>query len=382
MSNSPIYFTLNLSGVLFMLADRIKKIDSSGIRKVFALAATMKDPINLSIGQPDYDVPDLFKNSAIQAIEKGMNGYTQTGGLNELRETVKAHVNKTRARDFDDLFITSGVSGGLLLAIMVSVNPGDEVLITDPYFVMYKHLVNLMGGVPKFVNTYPDFHLRADEIEKQITDKTKVMILNSPNNPTGVVYSADELKMVADIAKKHGIFIISDEIYDAFSYDSNYDSICTYYENSLVLGGFSKTLAMTGWRVGFAAGNQDIINAMLTIQQYTFVCAPSMAQWACLHSPSYDTTGHTKDYKLKRDTIYDGLKQGGFEVEKPGGAFYIFPKVKFGTDTEFVEKAIKNNVLIIPGSVFSEKNTHFRISFAAPIETLKKGAEILSNLKE
>ncbi len=364
-----------------MLADRTKVIDSSGIRKVFALAATMKDPINLSIGQPDFDVPDEFKKSAIAAIENGKNGYTQTGGLNELRELIKAHINKTRSRDFDDVFITSGVSGGLLLAIMVLVNPGDEVLITDPYFVMYKHLVNLMGGVPKFIDTYPDFHLRADEIEKKITKKTKVLILNSPNNPTGAVYTKDELKMVAEIAKKHGIFIISDEIYDAFSYDGDYESICTYYENSLLLGGFSKTLAMTGWRVGYAAGPAEVISAMITIQQYTFVCSPSMAQYACLHAPDYNISEYVKDYTLKRDTIYQGLKQGGFEVNKPGGAFYIFPKVKFGTDSEFVEKAIKNNVLIIPGSVFSEKNTHFRIAFAAPLETIKKGAEILSNLK-
>lgn len=364
-----------------MLADRTKVIDSSGIRKVFALAATMKNPVNLSIGQPDFDVPNDFKQRAIEAIEQGKNGYTQTGGLNELREIIKKDVNKSRSRDFDDVFITSGVSGGLLLSIMVLVNPGDEVLIPDPYFVMYKHLVNLMGGVPKFIDTYPDFHLRADEIEKLITKKTKVLILNSPNNPTGVVYTKDELKMIAEIAKKHGIFIISDEIYDSFSYDEDYESICTYHENSLLLGGFSKTLAMTGWRTGFAAGPKEVIAAMLTIQQYTFVCAPSMSQYACLHAPEYDTSGHVKDYKEKRDVIYEGLKQGGFELNKPGGAFYIFPKAKFGTDTEFVEKAIANNVLIIPGSVFSEKNTHFRISFAAPLETLKKGAEILSGLK-
>ncbi len=364
-----------------MLADRTKLIDSSGIRKVFALAATMKDPVNLSIGQPDFDVPEKFKQTAIQAIKDGKNGYTQTGGLNELRETIKKYVSNSRGRDFDDVFITSGVSGGLFLAIMSLINPGDEVLITDPYFVMYKHLVNLMGGTPKFIDTYPDFHLRADEIEKKITDKTKVIILNSPNNPTGIVYTQQELKMVAEIAKKYDLFIISDEIYDAFSYDGEYHSICSYYEKSLLLGGFSKTLAMTGWRVGYAAGPAEVISAMVTIQQYTFVCSPAMAQYACLHAPEYDTSKHVQDYIEKRDIIYQGLVDGGFEVNKPTGAFYIFPKAKFGTDQEFVEKAIKNNVLIIPGSVFSEKNTHFRISFAAPIDTLKRGAEILSGLK-
>lgn len=207
-------------------------------------------------------------------------------------------------------------------------------------------------------------------------------MLNSPNNPTGVVYTEDELKMVADIAKKHDLIIISDEIYDTFCYDENYSSITTYYDKSVLLGGFSKSLAMTGWRVGYAAGPKEIIDAMLTIQQYTFVCAPSMAQYACLQAPQFDTSKFSSEYKLKRDTIYEALKDKGFEVEKPGGAFYIFPKVKFGDDTSFVENAIKNNVLIIPGSVFSEQHTHFRISFAAPLETLKKGAEVLGNLKE
>ena len=364
-----------------MLADRMKLIDSSGIRKVFALAATMKNPVNLSIGQPDYDVPDFFKEKAIEAIRSGKNSYTQTGGLQELRDIIQSDLKKSRGKEFEDVFVTSGTSGGIILSLMATVNPGDEVLITDPYFVMYKHLINLFGGVPKFINTYPDFRLRADEIEKQITKKSKIIMLNSPNNPTGVVYSADELKMVAEIARKHHLLIISDEIYDTFTYENKYESIAKYYENTLLLGGFPKSLAMTGWRVGYAAGPKDLIAAMITIQQYSFVCAPSMAQFACLHYPEFDLTQFQVEYKQKRDTIYEGLKAGGFDVQKPDGAFYIFPKVKFGTDAEFVEKAIQNNVLIIPGSVFSEKKTHFRISFAAPLDTLKKGAEILSNLK-
>lgn len=364
-----------------MLADRMNVIDSSGIRKVFALAANMKNPINLSIGQPDFDVPNPLKDTAINAIKNGNNSYTQTGGLQELRDKISSNLSKAKNRDFEDVFVTSGTSGGIFLSILALVNPGDEVLITDPYFVMYKHLVNLVGGVPKYINTYPNFRLKADEIEKQITPKTKVMMLNSPNNPTGVVYSDDELKMAAEIAKKHNLIIISDEIYDVFCYDKKYRSISEFYENTLVLGGFSKSMAMTGWRVGYAAGPSDIIKAMMTIQQYTFVCAPSMAQHACIDAIDYDVSKYVSDYKEKRDIIYNGLKEGGFDVEMPDGAFYIFPKVKFGTDEEFVAKAIDNNVLIIPGSVFSEQKSHFRISFAAPIETLKKGAEVLSALK-
>ncbi|HCL55413.1 MAG TPA: aspartate aminotransferase [Spirochaetia bacterium] len=363
-----------------MIAERMKKIDSSGIRKVFDLAAKMEDPINLSIGQPDFDIPEEIKQEAIKAISSGMNRYTQTGGIPELRAKLKEKLEKEKKRKFDDIMITSGVSGGLFLAFLTLINPGDEVIVPDPYFVMYKHLVNLLGGVPKYLSTYPDFSLDPKKLEALITPKTKIMLLNSPNNPTGKVYTRKELTDFLAVAKKHNIIVISDEIYDLFTYGEEFVSVAELYENTLLLGGFSKTYAMTGWRIGYAAGNQTIINEMIKLQQYTFVCAPSFAQAATLKALDYDMSSFVSAYKVKRDMIYNGLKEN-FYVVKPEGAFYIFPQLPKGENTElFVNKALENKVLIIPGNVFSESNTGFRISFAADNKTIEKGIEVLNKL--
>lgn len=365
-----------------MIADRMSKIDSSGIRKVFDLAANMKNPINLSIGQPDFDVHHTVKKSACQAIENGFNKYTPTQGIPELRDKVTENLkkqNRLANRDDDITMITSGTSGGLLLSIMTLVNAGDEVMFTDPYFVMYKHFVNLIGGKPVYIDTYPDFALTAARVEKYITDKTKMLIVNSPCNPTAAVYPNDELKAIAELCNKRGIWIISDEIYSSFSYDEEFASIFPFAENGILLDGFSKSHAMTGWRVGFARGNKNVIQEMCKLQQYTYVCAPSMAQKAALDALDVDISDIVVSYKKKRDIVYENLKDK-FELVKPGGAFYAFVKAPGENATVFVEKAIANNVLIIPGSVFSERDTHFRISFAADDEIIKKGMDILNGL--
>jgi aspartate aminotransferase/aminotransferase len=362
-----------------MLADRMKLIDSSGIRKVFDLAAKMKDPINLSIGQPDFDIPDEIKEAGIDAIREGFNRYTVTQGIPELREAVSEQYKRQFGVTFDDVLITSGVSGGLMLAFIALVQPGDEVLLPDPYFVMYKHLANLFGGKPVFVDTYPDFALRPELLEKKVSKKTKLLVINSPANPTGRVYTTDELKAIAEFARRHNLLVISDEIYDRFIYDQPFETFAKYYDRTLLLNGLSKSSAMTGWRVGWAAGPREVIESMKMLQQYSFVCAPSFAQKAALTAMDYDIDKHIREYCSKRDLIYNGLKDD-FDVEKPGGAFYIFPKAPGGDGVKFVEKAIQNNVLIIPGNVFSEQNTHFRLSFAAPDSTIQKGIEILQKL--
>jgi aspartate aminotransferase/aminotransferase len=362
-----------------MLAERMKLIDSSGIRKVFDLAAKLKDPINLSIGQPDFDIPDEIKEAGIDAIREGFNRYTVTQGIPELRESVSEHYKKHYGVQFDDTLITSGVSGGLMLAFIALVQPGDEVLLPDPYFVMYKHLANLFGGKPVFVDTYPDFALRPDRLEEKVSSKTKVLVINSPANPTGRVYTSRELKDIAEFARRHNLLVISDEIYDRFIYDQSFETFAKYYDKTLLLNGLSKSSAMTGWRLGWAAGPRALIESMKMLQQYSFVCAPSFAQKAALMAMDYDIGEYISDYRAKRDLIYNGLKDS-FEVEKPGGAFYIFPKAPGGDGAKFVEKAIANSLLIIPGNVFSEKNTHFRISFAAPDETIQRGIEVLRKL--
>jgi aspartate aminotransferase/aminotransferase len=365
-----------------LLAQRTNVIDASGIRKVFALGASLKDPINFSIGQPDFDVPEPLKQKAIEAIQAGQNSYSQTTGDEQLREKATQKVKQEIGWSNPSTIITSGVSGGLLLSLMALVNPGDEVVIPDPYFVMYKHLVNLLGGKPVYVDTYPDFRIHADRIEEKITDKTKLILLNSPSNPTGIVFSEDEVKSLAETARKHNVLVISDEIYDTFCYDSEYTSIAEHYEKTLVLKGFSKSHAMTGWRLGYAAAPEKLaglIDQIAILQQYTFVCAPSPFQKAAVAALDYDVSEFVDNYRKKRDMIYDGLKDK-FELAKPQGAFYAFVKAPGGKATEFVKKAIDNNMLIIPGGVFSERNTHFRISYAAPVEKIRQGIEKLNSL--
>lgn len=363
------------------LADRTKLIDASGIRKVFALAADLADPVNFSIGQPDFDVPEPIKEAAIQAIRQGNNRYTQTAGDKHTLDLLKEHIQKQYGWQGSSAMLTNGVSGGLLLTFMALINPGDEVIIPDPYFVIYKHLINMLGGKCVYIDTYPDFQLSSDKLERAVSDKTKLIILNSPANPTGMVYSEQDIQKACDVARKHDIIVMSDEIYDEFCYDGQCSSPAEFYEKTLVLKGFGKTYGMTGWRMGYAICHpilKTLMEKMLMIQQYTFVCAPAPFQTAIQTAVEFDMSDYVARYKSKRDMIYDGLK-GIYQINKPGGAFYMFAKVpdKYPNATEFVKEAIRNNVLVIPGNVFSERDTHFRISYATSEEKLKEGIEIL-----
>jgi aspartate aminotransferase/aminotransferase len=346
---------------------------------VFDLAAQLENPLNLSIGQPDYDVPEPVKQAAIEAIRAGSNSYTQTQGIARLREALAGQVNEEFGIGDAPILVTSGVSGGLLLVLMTTVNPGDEVLIGDPYFVMYKHLVNLVGGKPVFVDTYPDFRMTAERIAPHVTDRTRLLLVNSPCNPSGAVLQRAEIDRILDLARSRELLVVSDEIYDAFCYDQPYESAYGRYERTVLLKGFSKTWGMTGWRLGWATGPKDVLTAMTMLQQYSFVCAPSMVQWAGVAALETDMSEAVADFRARRDLVYAALKDD-FEVTRPGGAFYIFPKAPGDNAEPFVTEAIRRNVLIIPGNVFSERATHFRISYAASRDTIERGAEVLRKL--
>jgi aspartate aminotransferase len=362
------------------IADRMGPIDASGIRKVFDLAAKMTDPINLSIGQPDFDVPEAIKSAAVGAIGEGFNKYTQTQGSSDLRNALaEACRDEFGWSDDRPYLVTSGVSGALMLAMLTMVNPGQEVIFTDPYFVMYSHLVHLAGGKCVLVDTYPDFRPTAEKFAAAITDNTRMIVLNSPSNPTGCVYSEAELRDIAEVAREKDILVISDEIYNLFCYDQPFVSMASIYENTLLMRGFSKSYAMTGWRMGWCTGPQAIIDKMTMLQQYSFVCAPSMAQVAGATALATDMSDHVAGYKRKRDMVVDALSEK-FGMVTPGGAFYAFLPAPRGDATTFVAKAIENNVLIIPGSVFSTRDTHFRISYATSDEKLAEGLDILSSL--
>jgi aspartate aminotransferase/aminotransferase len=361
------------------IADRMRSIDSSGIRKVFELGRTLTNPVNLSIGQPHFDVPAPVKAAAHAAIDRAANGYTVTQGIRELVDRLQADVDRHFSHPDRQVFVTSGTSGGVVLALLCTVNPGDEVVIFDPYFVMYPHLIALAGGTTVYVDTYPEFCIDPDKVRAALTPRTKAIIVNSPANPTGVVHPRECLRDLARLARERNILLLSDEVYRVFCHDEPFTSPAEFSDDVLVFDGFSKAYGMTGWRLGFAHGPRHLIHEMTKLQQFTFVCAPSLVQHAGLAALDCDVSAITGDYRAKRDRLYEGIKDR-FETVKPGGAFYMFPKVPGVTAAEFVAEAIRNNLLIIPGNTFSRRDTHFRLSYAADDAMIDQGIEILNRL--
>jgi aspartate aminotransferase/aminotransferase len=361
------------------IADRTRYCDSSGIRKVFDLAASMTNPINLSIGQPDFAVPDEIQEAAVDAIHSGRNGYALTQGMPVLREELAKRLAAEFGHADRQVFVTSGTSGALVLAMLAAVNPGDEVIAFDPYFVMYPALVGLVGGKCVLIDTYPDFRIDLDRVRAAITPRTKMILFNSPANPTGVSATRAEIEGIARLAAEHNLLLVSDEIYNRFSYDEPPVSPARFNPQTLVIDGFSKTYGVTGWRLGFAHGPREVISQMIKLQQYTFVCAPQPFQWAAARALDVDMQSYVDSYRQKRNYLLAELA-ADYEITRPGGAFYIFPRAPWGTASEFVAKAIENQLLIIPGNIFSGRDTHFRVSYAASDATLERGVEVLKKI--
>lgn len=393
-----------------LVSDRANAIDASGIRRIFALAATLKDPINLSIGQPDFPVPDAIKQAAISAIDNNLNGYTLTQGLPSLLARVNAWLKRDLGWDTQTVntpghegpvsFITSGTSGALMLAFMAMLNPGDECIIPDPYFVAYPHMATLCGAKAIPVDTYPDFKLTAERVAEKITDKTKFVLFNTPSNPAGVVPDKDECAALRELCRSRGVLLISDEIYDEFAFsDATTDRAAGDQtllrcpsparlpgadQDTLLIRGFGKTYGCTGWRLGYAAGPRAIIEQMAKLQQYTFVCAPAPLQAGVEACFETGMGGFVTEYQSRRDLVLEKL--GGLtEIASPGGAFYAFIKVPehLGlTGAQFTEKTIERELLVIPGGAFSKRDTHFRISFATRRDKLSAGLDILAELMQ
>jgi aspartate aminotransferase/aminotransferase len=277
------------------------------------------------------------------------------------------------------VIVTSGTSGGLVLALLCTVNPGDEVILFDPYFVMYPHLVTLAGGRSVLIDTYPDWRIDLDRVRAALTPRTKIIIVNSPANPTGVIVPRADLQALALLARERNILLLSDEVYRAFCYDEPFASPAEFNNDVVVFDGFSKAYGMTGWRLGFAHGPRALIQEMIKLQQFTFVCAPSMVQHAGIAAWDHDVSSIVADYRRKRDRIYQGLRDH-YELVRPTGAFYCFPKAPRQSATEFVAEAIASNLLVIPGITFSRLDTHFRISYAADDRTIDRGIDILQRL--
>ena len=361
------------------IADRMRHIDASGIRKAFDMAKSMKDPINLSIGLPDFDVADPVKEAAIEAIRSGFNAYTVTQGIPELRGKLQTEVDAEFGHADRQVLVTSGSSGALLLALSCVVNPGDEVILFDPYFVMYRHLVTLAGGTTVAIDTYPNFRIDPAQVEAAITPRTKVVLVNSPTNPTGVVATDEEMKALAELCQRRNILLISDEVYKAFCYDRPFSAPATWNDETLVVDGFSKAYGMTGWRLGYAHGPAKLMQEMAKLQQFSYICAPSIVQKAGVVALDQDLTTQVDTYRRKRNAVVAALKDD-FQLPALEGAFYAFFPAPWGTASEFVAEAIRQNLLIIPGNVFSQKDTHVRISYAVDDATLSRGLEVLRQM--
>jgi aspartate aminotransferase/aminotransferase len=326
-------------------------------------------------------VPEAVKAAAIDAIQRGENAYTVTQGIPELRAKIHADMRQRLPLGDRETFLTSGTSGGLVLALLATIDPGDEVIVFDPYFVMYPHFIHIAGGTPVVVQTNADFQIDVNKVRDAVTPRTKAVIINSPANPTGTVHQRQTLHDLATLARERRLLLISDEVYRAFCYDSAFASPAEVNDDVVVLDGFSKAYAMTGWRLGYCHGPKRLVEEMIKLQQFTFVCAPTIAQHAGLAAWGADIGPAVAEYRRKRDFLYDGLKDR-FEIVKPGGAFYMFPRVPWGTGEQFVTEAIRNNLLCIPGGTFSRQDTHFRLSYAASDETLERGIEILNRIAQ
>ncbi|MEM1186072.1 MAG: pyridoxal phosphate-dependent aminotransferase [Planctomycetota bacterium] len=393
-----------------LISSRARGIDASGIRRVFALGATMRDPINLSIGQPDFAPPEAVATRAAAAIREGHNGYTQTWGAAELRTRTAEHLKADVGWDIADtpgapgaeteLLITSGTSGGLMLAAMALLGPGDEMVIPDPYFVCYPTLAHMCDANAVLCDTYPDFRLTAERVEPLITDRTKLVLANSPSNPAGVVMTADEWADLSELCRAKGVVLLSDEIYDEFTFrdarsEPAHDPAALpglrcpsparrdgSNEHVLLVRGFGKTFGVTGWRLGYVAGAPALVNQMAKIQQYTFVCPPTPLQHGVIAAFDSDMSAQIDEYQSRRDTLLEVLSPVT-NVAAPGGAFYAFVEIPESlglTGTQVFEKCVERNVLLIPGGVFSPRDTHVRVSLTAANPRLREGAEILRDI--
>jgi aminotransferase len=369
------------------LSNTVQSIQPSGIRRFFDLASSMENVISLGVGEPDFVTPWNVIEASYHSLEQGYTAYTANAGLFELRKEISRYMKRRFGVTYsaeEEMVVTVGASQAIDLALRAVVNPGDEVIVVEPSFVSYAPTVTLAGGVPVPVNTYSrdDFKLQPEQIEAAVTENTKVIMLCSPNNPTGTVLSKGDLERIAEVVEKHDLLVISDEIYAELTYDEPYTSfpaVRNMRDRTILISGFSKAFAMTGWRLGFACGPSDILQAMLKIHQYTMMCAPTMAQHAALEAlvnGQKDVVKMKESYRQRRSLVVHALEEMGLSCHIPGGAFYVFPSIeKTGLSSEeFAEQLLmKEQVAVVPGSVFGESGEgHIRCSYATSVQKLEE----------
>ena len=380
------------------ISGKVRGLPPSGIRKFFDLASSIPDVISLGVGEPDFVTPWRVREASIYALERGYTTYTSNWGLLELRELISKYMIDAAGVDYgpkNEVLVTTGVSEAIDLAVRAIVDPGDEVLVVEPSYVSYKPCVIMAGGTPVPVPTSADndFRVTRDALEAKITDRTTAIIMNYPNNPTGAIMTRKDLEEIADLAVERDLMVISDEVYEKMTYGSRHASIASFdgmRDNAVALNGFSKAFAMTGWRLGFACGNADVIEAMMKVHQYTMLCAPITAQMAAieaLKNGQDDMREMVKEYDRRRRVIVTGFNDLGLKCFEPKGAFYAFPSVASTglTDEQFSERLLyEQHVIAVPGSVFGESGTgHLRCSYATSMEQIKEAlARIEALLQE
>lgn len=366
------------------LSSKVLSIKPSGIRKFFDLVMQSDDIISLGVGEPDFVTPWNITEHAIYQLEKGYTSYTSNYGIIELRREIASQIEKefaARYKPESEVLITVGVSEGLDLAFRTILNTGDEVIVPVPNFVCYSPLVHLAGGKAIEVDTTPtDFILTREQILNALTPNTKAIIIGYPNNPTGAMVTEAQLKDIVDVCKEKNLWLISDEVYNQLVYEDKPLSASTYMrENLILLNGFSKAYAMTGWRIGYVACEKEVMDQMVKIHQYATMCAPIMSQYAALEALQHgekDRERMRQSYKMRRNIVYEELKSIGFDVLEPKGAFYIFPSVKkFGlTAEDFAMRLLtEGRVAVVPSTAFAEGNNEFvRCCYAASLPDLKE----------
>ena len=368
------------------LADKVIDIKPSGIRKFFDIVSEMKDAISLGVGEPDFDTPWHIRDEGIYSLEKGRTFYTSNAGLKELRTEICNYIKRKQGISYDwqhEVLITVGGSEAIDIGLRAMINPGDEVLIPQPSYVSYEPCAILANAKPVIINLKAEnqFRLTAGELEEAITDKTKILILPYPNNPTGAIMEQKDLEAIAEVILKHDIFVMSDEIYSELTYKGKHVSIASLpgmKERTILINGFSKAYAMTGWRLGYACGPKEIIQQMTKIHQFAIMCAPTTSQYAAvdaLKNGDEDIAQMRTAYNQRRRFLMNAFREMGLECFEPYGAFYVFPCIReFGmTSDEFANRFLEEEkVAAVPGTAFGECGEgYLRISYAYSLEKLK-----------
>ena len=369
------------------LSDKVTSLKPSGIRKFFDIVSEMKDAISLGVGEPDFDTPWFIRDEGIYSLEKGKTFYTSNAGLKDLRKEIAAYIKRTQALNYDpdnEIIVTVGGSEAIDIGLRAVINPGDEVIIPQPSYVSYEPCALLAGAKPVIINLKAEneFRLTPQELIEAITEKTKVLILPYPNNPTGAIMERGDLEKIAKIVVEKDILVMSDEIYSALTYKGRHVSIASLEgmkERTILINGFSKAYAMTGWRLGYACGPKDIIKQMTKIHQFAIMCAPTTSQYAAVTALKKGDEAVEQmrlSYNQRRRFLMNAFKEIGLECFEPYGAFYVFPCIKeFGmTSEEFATKLLmEEKVAVVPGTAFGDcAEGYLRISYAYSLENLKE----------